>query len=168
MTTLPNAKPAERHAVRFRLECWHRRCVYATGAVLLLTGVGWLVVHYLMRPAGAFGETPHPLEPWTMKLHGAAAMAALFFVGSMLHMHIRRAHKHGRNRATGWSMIASLLFLVVTGYGLYYVTDEGDHPLWSILHWSVGLAAAPLLVLHIRRGRSSVAGRRAGEHELQQ
>jgi hypothetical protein len=91
-----------------------------------------------------------------MKLHGAAAMAALFFVGSMLHLHIRRAVKAGRNLATGWSMVGTLSFLVLTGYGLYYVAGDADRPLWSVLHWAVGLAAAILFVLHIVVGRRSV------------
>jgi hypothetical protein len=150
---------AARHPHRFRLERWHRRCVYATGAALLLTGIGWLLLRYFMRPAGGFGETIHPLEPWAMKLHGAAAMAALFLVGAMLHTHIRRAIKNGINLATGCSMIATLLFLAVTGYGLYYLAGEADRPVWSVLHWGVGLAAAVLLVLHIRIGRKSAQQR---------
>jgi hypothetical protein len=155
MTRLPHAF----HLHRFRLECWQRRCVYATGAALLLTGVAWLVLRYFMRPASAFGDTIHPLEPWAMKLHGAAAMVALFFVGTMLHTHIRRAIKHGTNLVTGWSMIAALLFLVVTGYGLYYLAGEANRWAWSALHWGAGLASAVLLVLHIRIGRRSVQRR---------
>jgi hypothetical protein len=155
MTALPHATES-RHTIRFRLERWHRRCVYGTCAALLATGAAWLVVHYFMRPASQFGEAIHPLEPAAMKLHGAAAMAALFFVGSMLSVHIRRAVKARRNLVTGWSMVATLLLLVVTGYGLYYLAGEADRPVWSVLHWGVGLIASALMVLHIWMGRRSV------------
>jgi hypothetical protein len=152
-----NPPTAAHKRLNFRLERWHRRTVYATGAVLLLSGVAWLVLRYFLRPVSEFGETINPLEPWAMKLHGAAAMVSLFFVGSLLHMHIRRAIRAGRNLITGWAMVAVLLFLVLTGYGLYYVAGEADRPLWSVLHWAAGLAVALLFVLHIVVGRKSVA-----------
>jgi hypothetical protein len=91
-----------------------------------------------------------------MKLHGAAAMAALFFVGSLLHLHVRRAIRAGRNTVTGWSMVATLSFLTLTGYGLYYVAGETDRPLWSLLHWVAGCAVAVLFVLHVWVGRRSM------------
>jgi len=153
----PSSAPSPARRLSFKLERWQRRSVYATWLALLLTGAGWLVLRYFLRPATEFGESVHPLEPWAMKLHGAAAMAALFFIGSMLHLHIRRALKAGRNVATGWAMVGGLAFLIVTGYGLYYVAGEGDRPAWSLLHWAVGLAAAVLSVLHVVVGRRSVA-----------
>lgn len=155
MTKLSQTAAAGHH-IRFRLERWHRFCVYGVLAALLASGAAWLIARYFMRPVSQFGETIHPLEPWAMKLHGAAAMAALFFVGSLLHLHIRRALKAGRNLVTGWSMMATLLFLAVTGYGLYYIAGEADRPVWSLLHWTIGLAGALLFVLHIVIGRKSV------------
>jgi hypothetical protein len=84
-------------------------------------------------------------------------MGALFFAGSLFHIHIRRAIRAGRNLFTGWAMIVTLLSLALTGYGLYYLAGESDRPLWSLLHWIVGLGAAGLLALHVVVGRRSVA-----------
>lgn len=151
-----NPPAAVRPRLSFRLERWQRRAIYATGAVLLASGVAWLVLRYFLRPVSEFGETVNPFEPWAMKLHGLAAMVALFFLGSLIHVHIRRALKSGRNLVTGWAMIATLLLLALTGYGLYYVAGEADRPLWSAVHWIVGLAVAVLFVLHIVVGRKSV------------
>lgn len=155
MTKLSQAAAAAHH-IRFRLERWQRLCVYFSAAALLLSGAAWLVAHYFMRPVSEFGEAVSPLEPWAMKVHGGAAMIALFFAGSLLNLHIRRALKAGRNLVTGWSMIVTLLFLVITGYGLYYVAGDTDRPAWSLLHWAVGLAAGLLFVLHVAVGRRSV------------
>ena len=154
MTRMPGTTTGR--LLSFKLERWHRRSVYATGIVLLLSGAAWLVLHYFLRPVTEFGESVNPLEPWAMKLHGAAAMAALFFVGSLLHHHVRRAIRAGRNTLTGWAMIVTLSFLTLTGYGLYYVAGESDRPLWSLLHWSVGFLVALLFVLHVLVGRRSV------------
>lgn len=138
-----------------RLERWQRRSIYAVFAWLTATGVLWLAAHYFMRPVGEFGEGVHPLEPWSMKLHGAGAMAALFFVGSLLNIHLRRAVKSGRNLVSGWSMIVFLAALTISGYGLYYVASEESRPLWSIAHWVIGLAFPALVVLHVVLGRKS-------------
>jgi Ni,Fe-hydrogenase I cytochrome b subunit len=150
------APPAVAQRLGFRLERWQRRGIYASGALLLLSGLAWLVARYFMRPVSEFGETVHPLEPWAMKLHGAAAMAFLFLVGSLVQLHIRRALRAGHNLVTGWAMIGTLLLLVLSGYGLYYVAGETDRPVWSALHWVVGLGTGVLLVLHIVVGRRSV------------
>lgn len=140
----------------FKLERWLRLSIYASGLLLLLSGVAWLVLHYFMRPVNEFGDAIHPLEPWTMKFHGAAAMIVLFLIGSVLHLHIRRAIRAGRNLVMGWSLIMTLSFLIVTGYGLYYVAGESDRPLWSMLHWIVGGVAALVFATHVLVGRRSV------------
>lgn len=141
--------------VSLRLERWQRRCIYAVLAWLTATGMLWLLAHYFMRSVGEFGERIHPLEPWSMKLHGAGAMAALFFIGSLLNLHFRRAIKSGRNLLSGWAMIVFLAALAISGYGLYYLASEESRPLWSIAHWVTGLVLPVLTVLHIVLGRKS-------------
>jgi hypothetical protein len=140
--------------VNLRMERWQRRAVYAVLIMLAGSGMVWLLAHYLLRSQGEFGETVHPLEPWSMKLHGAAAMAALFFIGSMINSHIRRAQRAGRNLVAGWVLIAALAALTVTGYGLWYIAGEDSRGIWSMAHWLVGLAFPVLLVWHIAHGRS--------------
>jgi hypothetical protein len=156
---MPVQKPAAplqaRQHINLRLERWHRRCVYASWALLILSGAAWLLARYYLRPVGQFGETIHPLEPWAMKVHGAAAMAVLFFLGSLLNGHIRRALKSGRNLATGWSMVVAMVVLIVTGFGLYYVAGEGGRTVWSVVHWIAGLGAAALSIVHVLVGRCS-------------
>lgn len=146
---------ATQHQVNLRLERWHRRSMYAVCAWLAATGLLWLPAHFMMRSVGEFGEIIHPLEPWSMKLHGAGAMIALFFVGSLMNSHIRRAIRAGRNLESGWSMIAVLLALVITGYGLYYLASENSRPIWSAVHWIIGLAFPLVLILHIVLGKKS-------------
>jgi hypothetical protein len=139
--------------INLRLERWHRRWVYGSCAVLFLSGAAWLVARYFLRQPGEFGETVHPLEPWSMKLHGAAVMAVLFFLGTLLNGHIRRAIKARRNRGSGWSMIALLAWLTLSGFVLYYLAGEADRHLWSLAHWAGGLLFGPLVIVHIALGR---------------
>ena len=136
-----------------RLERWYRRLLYAMFALLVVSGVLWLAGHYLLRSSGEFGPQVHPLEVWSIKLHGLAAMLALFCAGSILNGHIRRALKYRHNLASGWGMLGSMSWLTVSGYALYYLVNENNRSLWSALHFVPGLALPVLLVWHIRRGR---------------
>lgn len=141
-------------ASSLRLERWQRRALYLTVALLTASGLLWLGAHYFLRPVTEFGESISPFEPWSMKLHGLAAMALLFLLGSLLNGHIRRALRARRNLASGWAMIGSLAVLVATGYGLYYIAGESSRPLWSLAHWVTGIGFAFGFPLHVAVGRA--------------
>jgi hypothetical protein len=149
-----------RHHVNLRLERWHRRSLYATVLVLFLSGAAWLIARYFLRPVTEFGETVHPIEPWSMKLHGASVMVVLFFLGSLLNSHLRRAVKSRRNLTSGWSLIATMVVLIVTGFVLYYLAGENDRPFWSLVHWALGLAVPVIIFIHVLVGRRSRQGPR--------
>ncbi|MCQ8896687.1 DUF4405 domain-containing protein [Limnobacter humi] len=138
-----------------RIPVWNRRAVYASLLALVVTGGLWLLAHYLLRTPGEYGELVHPLEPWSMKLHGGAAMFALFFTGSILHSHIRRAIRSGRNRGSGWAMVIVLTLLTLTGYWLYYFSSEETRPMGSLIHWAAGTGLCALLLTHVWIGRQS-------------
>ncbi len=142
-----------RTALGLRLPSWQRRGFYGVFGVLLASGLAWLAAHFFLRRAGEFGPTIHPFEPWSMKLHGAAAMAALWWVGSLLQIHVRRALAAQRNVAAGWSMLGLLAWLTLTGYGLYYLAGEESRPLWSGAHWVAGVVLPLLVWVHVRTGR---------------
>ncbi|MFT5643624.1 MAG: hypothetical protein ACI83P_001171 [Janthinobacterium sp.] len=145
----------------FRLERWQRHALYACIAALTASGLLWLGAHYFMRPVTEFGESVSPFEPWAMKLHGAAAMALPFLLGTMLNSHIRRALRAARNTASGWTMVAALALLVASGYCLYYVAGETTRPVWSLTHWIVGIGFATGLPLHIALGRKATTSQKS-------
>jgi hypothetical protein len=140
-----------------RLQRWHRWSIYLTLASLAITGAVWLLAHYFGRSAGEFADTPHPLEPWSLRLHGLAAFFTLFFAGSLLNSHMRRAWQLRRNRMSGGWTAAVFVVLTVSAYLLYYGGGENMHIVISLLHWIVGLALVPLFVMHILIGRKASA-----------
>jgi ABC-type nitrate/sulfonate/bicarbonate transport system permease component len=70
---------------------------------------------------------------------------------------VRRAWVVRRNRFSGLTVATAFALLVFSGYALYYLVDETTRPPVSILHWIVGLALVPMLVVHIATGRRSRA-----------
>ena len=150
MATAPNTRRTD----SIRLGRWHQGAVYAATAALAISGIIWLVLHYFFAVPGKYGPQIHPLEPWMLRLHGAAAMAGLIIYGSLLPVHIRRAWSMRRNIALGIALVAFMLLLTITGYLLYYAGDEETRPLISAAHWILGLAVPALLVWHIVSGRT--------------
>lgn len=138
-----------------RLGPQHRLWLTISLALLFLSGVLWLIFHYFFALKTEFGEGPHPLQQWWLKLHGLAAMATLIIFGSLLLGHIRRAWQHRQNRISGGSMVVMMIWLTLTGYALYYFASEESRPIISATHWLIGIAALPWLLLHIVSGRRS-------------
>ena len=121
-----------------RLPVVQRLLLYAALLVLLATGVAW----ELSRGS---------LATWLMKLHGAAAMVALILVGTLIAHHIPAGWTSLKNRWSGGLLLAMLAWLVASGYLLYYSGSDALRSFASQSHLWVGLAAAVVLALHLRR-----------------
>jgi hypothetical protein len=143
------------HASTHHLARWQRVSVYAVGAALLLTGAGWLGVHYLIG-AGA-GEMPHPLEAWALRLHGLAAFGGLFVLGLVGAAHVphgwrlSRRPRWAHQRRTGLALCVLAAALALSGYLLYYFAPEAFRPTLGWTHSIIGGLMAWAILLH-RRG----------------
>ncbi len=139
---------------RLRLSFRQRSWLYGSFAVLLLSGVAWWVLNKWFPIETDVGPQPNPLQPWLLRLHGAAAMVALVVMGSLLPNHVRTGWRAHRNRFSGGGIIAFCLALTVTGYGLYYASNDALRSATSLTHLALGLAFPVALIWHIRRGRA--------------
>ena len=145
----------KRHA--HRLIPWQRRTLYASGALLIATGVVWLAVHYSLGSGSGPDALPHPLEVWAMRLHGLAAYGGLFALGVIGAGHVPQGwrlsarHRWSQQRSSGVMLCSLGAVMALTGYLLYYFAPESIRPALGWAHASVGLIAALLLLSH-RRG----------------
>lgn len=128
-----------------------RWTLYALTTLLVATGAAWLIAHF----GRSEDALPSPVEPWSMKIHGAAAMAAIFAMGAMLQRHLLPGWRMRQNRVAGMAMCVAMGLLVVTGYGLYYC--DGEWLRWGDerLHWGAGFALPLVLATHVVVGRMS-------------
>jgi len=126
-----------------------RYSLYAVLALLFLSGVAWTYWNYLAAP----GDLETSAKAWTMKIHGAAAMAVLVLIGMLLSGHVRFAWRARRNRANGSVFLSAFAVLTITGYGLYYAGGEMLREWTSWIHLALGLALPILLLIHIFLGR---------------
>ncbi len=148
------------HRPPMRLGPRHKRWLYVMCGSLFLSGLGWLLAHFLFAGPNDFGEPHHASEPWWLRIHGATAMGFLIAFGSLLPGHAARAWQARKNYRSGLFMVGLVATLVLTGYGLYYAGDEQTRPWISAVHWAVGLAAAAGLLLHVYLGKRRARRRR--------
>ncbi len=137
-----------------RLKPGRRLWINLTGLVLWGSGVAWLGLHYFAVRQGEFGPEQSPYEPWTLKIHGAVAFAALWLGGVLWGVHIVNGWGQNRRRVSGGVLLGGFLLLIVSGYLLYYGGEE-SRPLISLSHWILGLGLPLLYLLHrlLERGR---------------
>lgn len=73
-----------------------------------------------------------------------------------------------RNHLTGLVMLCAVTALVVTGYALYYASSENLRLWVSVVHWGIGLAGIPALVLHMLLGKRNAAKSQLPQHMQRQ
>ncbi|MBV8536310.1 MAG: hypothetical protein JO128_11995 [Alphaproteobacteria bacterium] len=143
-----------------RLSRTLRVILYAALAVLLATGIAWLVIDATKDPfqAGGGGEVGQPL----LAVHGGAAMAFLIVFGALLPLHVQSNWARDRNRWAGVVMLAVNAVLIVTAYALYYSGSDVLRARASDVHIAAGLFLPLWLGVHIWLGwRTRVAAQRA-------
>ena len=151
----PIHHPGQAHT--HRLVRWQRLTLYGTGALLLLTGVVWLAVHYSVGAGAGAGALPHPTEVWAMRLHGLGAFGGLFVLGLLAAAHVPQGWRLSRRRRwagqrnSGVALCVSAGLLVLSGYLLYYFAPEPLRPALGWAHTGLGLGMGLLVGVH-RRG----------------
>jgi hypothetical protein len=125
-----------------------RVAVYVISAGVWVSGVSWLVFHYFLRTEGPFGFRNNPLEAWCLKAHGAFSFASLWLLGRLWAAHVMRGWNTHWRRLSGGSLVGTAIFLILTGYGLYYVDRKVWHDWIGIVHWIVGIAALAFFFFH--------------------
>jgi hypothetical protein len=140
---------------KVRLEPFHRRLFYSVFGVLWGSGALWLLIEEWFKDP-EIGATRTLLQIFAMEVHGAVMLVFLLMLGTLF-AHVRRGLILKTNRLSGWCIIGLNALMALTGWLLYYVSDDTARAWSSVIHWSVGLAALPALYTHILLGRTSTA-----------
>jgi len=125
-----------------------RWSVFAVFGLLWLSGILWLGVHWFLRVAGEFGFTPHPAEPLLMRIHGILAVAATYLLGWLTARHVVEGLRRSVNRTLGITLSGLLGVLAVSGYALYYASDERVHVVASVIHEIIGVGIVFIALVH--------------------
>jgi hypothetical protein len=134
------------------------RALLVVWAALLVSGGGWMVVHWLQWPQAALpamAGLPSPWEAPLMRLHGGAMMLMLLLAGRVSATHAPRGWRlHLRRRGGVW-MLACLGTLALSGYLLFYWVPEDWRDPVGLAHGAMGLVWSISLMWHRRRQPST-------------
>jgi hypothetical protein len=140
-----------------------RTAVYLVIGGVWLSGCLWLVLDQFFAVAGPFGATPHPWQPTLLKFHGIAAVFALYLLGWVTARHVARWWPGGLRRLSGATLASCLGLLMVSGFALFFVSDDGGQRICALAHDGLGVAVTVFGIQHwffaSRRDMRSAASR---------
>jgi hypothetical protein len=149
------------HHVRFSRG--QRLTIYGMVGALWLTGGAWLVLHQFFTRRGPFGALPHPLEPTMLTSHGVLAISGMYLFGWITARHVLRWWPGRVRRWTGGGLAGLLAVLIVSGFALFFLTEDDWQRYAAWTHEALGLAVILFALPHwfMHKGRLSSATARA-------
>lgn len=93
--------------------------------------------------------------------HGLLAFLTLLLFGSLLPLHVRHGLRQRKNRVTGIALLFVLPVLILSGWGIYYVSDENASRWTSELHVLIAVPISALIGWHAWRAHKIHVERRA-------
>ena len=120
---------------------WQRLLVIVGMLTCSITGSLYLLGHQWQIERALFAN--HTV----LASHGLSAMLATLALGSVLPFHIKAGYQSGRKRLSGFSQLAFLAVLLISGGLLYYGPEEIRDSVIN-LHWVVGLAFFAIFLFH--------------------
>jgi small-conductance mechanosensitive channel len=140
-----------------RLKGAFRFALYGIFGLLFVSGALWIYADQMKNHTELDSEMWQQAAAFLLSTHGGAAMITLLLLGALGPMHVQRAWRAKKNRATGIVSLAMYGLLIATAFGLYYVGSEALRPWISTVHIAFGLGVPAVVTAHIIVGRASVA-----------
>ena len=130
-----------------RFERWS---VWLTSLVTAATGILLLWMKYFMEPVHQWSVINHPWEPLVLKLHILSAPLLVFALGLIALQHVWEhiRERASRGRRSGFTVAFTAAAMVVTGYLIQVVTQEGWLRVIALGHIGVGLVYVAWLSVH--------------------
>jgi hypothetical protein len=131
-----------------RLSPGQRLSIYGIVSVLWLTGCAWLILDQFFMRYGPFGATPHPLAPPLLLLHGIIAILSMYLFGWITARHVLRWWPGRIRRWSGGALAACFAVLTVSGFALFFLTDDELLHYSAVSHEVLGVAVTVFAVRH--------------------
>ena len=159
---MTHARARATHHVRMSRA--QRLSIYLSVGALWLSGCVWLCLDQFFARRGQFGATPHPLEPPVLLLHGVTAILSMYLFGWITARHVLRWWPGGLRRLSGGALAAFLAVLTVSGFALFFLTDDESQHIAVVIHEALGLGVTVFAIqhwffAHRRASRSRASGK---------
>jgi cobalamin biosynthesis protein CobD/CbiB len=149
-----------------RFERW---AVWSTSVATFVTGAIYLWMKYLLVNDDPLAVVNHPWQPMMLKLHILVAPLLTFSVGLVMLRHVWRhlRDKMRSGRRSGLLTIVVVGPMIVTGYLIQAITDQGWVKAMAISHIALGLLYGGGLLAHqFAAGGKAARAARAEDRRL--
>jgi uncharacterized membrane protein len=148
---------------RDRMPTPKRWAIYLVLGTLWLSGCVWLALDQFFKPQGEFGRIPNPWEPAILLAHGIIAILSMYLLGWVTARHVQRWWPGRLRRVSGGVLAAFFVLLSVSGFALFFVSDDRWQHLAAVGHDALGLGITVFAIQHWffarRRDMRSAASR---------
>ncbi len=131
-----------------RMAQGQRLSVYLIFGSLWLTGCLWLCLDQFFARPGQFGIMPHPWEPAILLLHGVIAILSMSLLGWITAKHVMRWWPAGLRRLSGATLSAFVVLLAVSGFGLFFLSEDRSQHVAAVSHDVLGLGLTVFAIQH--------------------
>ena len=128
------------------------RLLYVSVLALVVTGVLYAVPRYADL---YFDQDWSPIvAPGSlMKAHGAFALWTTLLLGIIWQAHVRLRMRRPFNRFAGFTLLAVLVLLTISGYLLYYVGSREFREVTSLVHTALGVGVLFIIIWHVKMAK---------------
>ena len=125
-----------------------RLAVFSILGGLWITGCLWLMLDQFFARPGTFGPMPHPWQPALLLVHGVVAIVGMYLLGWVTARHVVRWWPGRLRRLSGATLSAFLLLLVVSGFALFFLSDDRWQHLAALSHDFLGVGVTVFGIQH--------------------
>ena len=125
-----------------------RVAIYWILGALWVSGCVWLVLDQFCARAGEFGPMQNPWQPPVLLVHGVVSILAMYLLGWVSARHVLRWWPGGLRRLSGGTLATCLLLLVVSGFALFFVSDDSWQRKAALSHDALGLIVTVFGIQH--------------------
>jgi hypothetical protein len=125
-----------------------RATTYVVFTALWLSGCIWLLLHQLFAVQGEFGTLQNPWEPAVLLVHGIVAIIGLYILGWLSARHIAAVWDQSRRRVSGMALLTLLFVLSVSGFALFFLTNDEVRSWSGDVHEILGLVIIAFAIEH--------------------
>ena len=119
-----------------------RVIVYGLMSALWLSGCVWLCLDQLARHQDPFGSERNPWQSALLTAHGIVALAGMYLLGWITARHIMHWWYLERRRIGGGILSAALVVLIISGFALFFLSDDRWQQYAALIHDVLGVAVA--------------------------
>ncbi len=131
-----------------RMPARSRLAVYLILGALWLSGCAWLLLDEFFQSTGPFGVTPHPWEGAVLTLHGIVALVSTYLFGWLTARHLLARWPARTRRLSGAVLAGFFMMLTLSGFALFFVSDDRWQHLAAVAHDALGLGVLVFAIQH--------------------